>query len=616
MVTFDLEADGLYDVATQVWCGVFKDMNTGKVTEFRPHQIKEMLEFMDSCEHLAGQNVINYDFAVLRKLYGYEYKGQVTDTFILSQLANPDRVGGHSVDNWSKVLKGDQKVVHEDWSRFSEAMMIRCRTDTQIQCEIYTALQKELAPNNQVGIDWNESIALEHAVAKIVEKQEHYGAPFNTEKAIEYETMLSKLLIEIEAEVTQVLGLQVVKPNTSLKRLFKKDGTYHNNIKDWFQDDLLDCRAICGEFSKVEFRQIKPSMYQAVKQRYIQLGWIPSAFTEKGSPKTPSVEELEDFANRSGHDELRTIARYGSIANRRNILRTWIDVASRNGNRLPAGAFTNGTNTGRFRHITVVNVPRASSTKSGELIWYPEEQASFFGTEMRSLFYTDDEDYVIVGADAAGLELRCLAHYMGDAEFTDILLNGDIHKLFWEKAGGIVYVTSRQDMKTTTYAWLYGAGVYKLGTTCTAKAGTDYVAYGKAIESNLMKGLPKLDKLVQLVKQSSKRGFLRGLDGRKIYMRKSGFKVQVNKALNTLLQSTGSIIMKYFNVELFKLIEGLRVHQIISMHDELQFMCHREDEADLFKAIDNAIISTYKHFEFNLPLAMDVQSGANWAETH
>jgi len=421
-VTGDLEANGLYNEVTKVWCGVFQDMDSDEAWEFRPHQIKEMLEFMDSCEELIFHNGLNFDFAVLRKLYGYEYKGKVTDTFILSQLANPDRTGGHSVDNWAKILKGDQKVVHEDWSKFSEAMMIRCRTDTKIQCDIYRELQKELAPNKVVGIDWDESIDLEHAVAHIVERQEHYGAPFNMKKAVEYESMLSDLLVNIEKEVNQVLGMQVVKSKTPLKRLFKKDGTYHNNIMDWFPDELLEDRAICGQFSKVEFRQIKPSMYQAVKQRYIQLGWIPTAFTEKGSPKTPTVDELEDFANRSGYDKLRTIAKYGSIANRRNILRTWIDVAGRNRNRLPAGAFTNGTNTGRFRHITVVNVPRASSDKNGKLIWYPEEQASFFGTEMRSLFYTDDEDYTIVGADAAGLELRCLAHYMGDKEFTDVLL--------------------------------------------------------------------------------------------------------------------------------------------------------------------------------------------------
>jgi len=76
-------------------------------------------------------------------------------------------------------------------------------------------------------------------------------------------------------------------------------------------------------------------------------------------------------------------------------------------------------------------------------------------------------------------------------------------------------------------------------------------------------------------------------------MRKSGFKVQENKALNTLLQSTGSIIMKKFNVELMKLIKELRVHQIISMHDELQFMCHKEDKEQLLIAIDQAIETTY-----------------------
>ncbi len=46
IATGDLEADGLLDTATKVWCGVFKEQD-GTVRKFRPHQIKEMLDKLD-----------------------------------------------------------------------------------------------------------------------------------------------------------------------------------------------------------------------------------------------------------------------------------------------------------------------------------------------------------------------------------------------------------------------------------------------------------------------------------------------------------------------------------------------------------------------------------------
>ena len=71
---FDLEADGLLDQATRVWCGVFLEERTGKKHVFEEHQVPEMLKFMDTCSVLVAHNCISYDFPLLKKLYGYEYK--------------------------------------------------------------------------------------------------------------------------------------------------------------------------------------------------------------------------------------------------------------------------------------------------------------------------------------------------------------------------------------------------------------------------------------------------------------------------------------------------------------------------------------------------------------
>ena len=65
------------------------------------------------------------------------------------------------------------------------------------------------------------------------------------------------------------------------------------------------------------------------------------------------------------------------------------------------------------------------------------------------------------GADLSGIELRMLSHYLArhdGGRYADILLNGDIHQTNADKIG-----ISRKQVKTVTYAFLYGAGDEKIG---------------------------------------------------------------------------------------------------------------------------------------------------------
>ena len=613
-VVFDLEADGLYEEATQCWIGVFYDMETEEEHIFEPNQMEEMLEYIDNTPILVGHNIIGFDIPLLKKLFDFEYKGILVDTFILSSLSFPDRIGGHSVDNWGKIF-GHPKVEHEDWSKYTPEMKKRCRVDVQIQVKIYQHLFSELQPITHTGIDWDEAIKYEHLFGKQLAKQEYTGVPFNTPLAKEYLIRLTNDLKDIESEVDNILGVLPVKGSV-IRTIFLKTGAYRKHVVDWFTPEYIENRVISGPYCKIEFKQIKPSMYAAVKERYIQLGWKPTYYTEKGSPKAPTADELEEFANQSGLEQLKVIARYGSIANRRNILRKWIQVAEiHNRNSLPAGGFSIGTNTMRLRHTTVVNVPRATS-KDGELVYAPDYQPSFFGTEMRSLFYSPDKDYKMVGYDAAGLELRCLAHYLNNQAFTDTVLDGDIHTMLWDATGRDM-VASRSDQKTISYSWLYGAGDPKIGEGCTAlpESQRDAKAGAKA-RSNLLTNIDGLGNLIDLVTKASGRGYLRGIDGRKIFMRKSKGKVQTHKALNTLLQSTGAIIMKHFHVTLEGLITHLDAVKVLDMHDEAEQIVHKDDVEEFCRLVDVAIDITWKHFEFNIPLAMDTQVGNTWAEVH
>ena len=85
----------------------------------------------------------------------------------------------------------------------------------------------------------------------------------------------------------------------------------------------------------------------------------------------------------------------------------------------------------------------------------------------------------MVGADLSGIELRMLAHYLArydGGRYAKLLLEDDIHQINADKIG-----ISRRQVKTVTYAFLYGAGDEKIGhsydpqlsTTAAKKKGKE-----------------------------------------------------------------------------------------------------------------------------------------------
>src|SRR5690606_28269302 len=163
-----------------------------------------------------------------------------------------------------------------------------------------------------------------------------------------------------------------------------------------------------------------------------------------------------------------------------------------------------------------------------------------YGKECRELFCVD-EGYKLVGADASGLELRCLAHYMARYDggaYAKILLEGDIHTENQKAAG----LPTRDDAKRFIYSFLYGAGDAKIGQIIGKGE-----AAGKKLKENFLKRTPALKRLREDVAAAvKKRGYLIGIDGRKLHVRSE------HAALNTLLQSAGALLVKQATVNLYR----------------------------------------------------------------
>ena len=218
---------------------------------------------------------------------------------------------------------------------------------------------------------------------------------------------------------------------------------------------------------------------------------------------------------------------------------------------------------------------------------------------------------VLVGHDASGLELRMLAHYMNDDKYTEAVLHGDIHTLNQEMAG----LPSRDDAKTFIYAFNYGAGDAKIGSIIGKGARE-----GKAIKARFLAANPSLARLITNVTAASARGYLIGLDGRRVIMRRNPMngQIQKHKALNTLLQAAGSLVMKYSTIILNQLIldNGLSSIKVLDMHDECQAECLPE-EADLYGELAvRSIRDAGTLLGLNCPLDAEYKVGKTWADTH
>lgn len=161
-------------------------------------------------------------------------------------------------------------------------------------------------------------------------------------------------------------------------------------------------------------------------------------------------------------------------------------------------------------------------------------------------------------------------------------------------------------------AFIYGAGDAKLGSIVDGTA-----ADGARLRAQFLSALPKLGELIDKVKRAAKRGYLVGLDRRKIWMRRNdNGDVMVHKALNTLLQCAGAVVMKQSLVLLTEYAKDLDYIKVIDMHDEGQADVHPDDAEAYARYAEESIRAAGRHFKLNIPLDAEAKIGNAWHETH
>lgn len=575
---FDIETNGFLNVVTTIHCLVIKDSITGEVSSYTQGDLKEGLErLMHTNDLIAGHNVIKFDIPVIQKLYPWFTVNQskVVDTLVLSRLifsdlrerdgalielgVLPSKLwGSHSLKAWGYrlgVLKGEYGSEVDAWEVFTPEMLEYCIQDSEVTRQL-------LAKFDSLSYS-KQSIDLEHQVAWICSQMERNGWPFDVQGA-------AKLYTELVEKRTAIL----------------------TQMRETFEPLVIDrgFSEKTGKKLKDKVVEFNPGSRQHIADRLkTKYGWKPKEFTPSGQAKVD-----EDVLKALDYPEAQVLAEYFLVEKRIGQIaegdQAWLKLET-NG-KIHGSINTNGAVTGRATH----NSPNIAQVPGVSALW---------GMECRG-FFTVRPQYKMVGSDLSGLELRCLGHFLSrwdDGAYTQELLNGDIHTATQKAAG----LETRAQAKTLAYATLYGAGFAKIGSIVggTAKEG-------KAILDRWMKAMPALKNLKDAVAKSCERGYLIGLDGRRLPIRST------HSALNTLLQSAGALISKQWLIEQKKALEaeGIEYYLLGWIHDEVVVETTPEAAETVGQLIVKAAATAGEKFNLRCPIGAEYHIGMTWADVH
>jgi DNA polymerase I len=556
-VVFDIETTLGAD---KIWCIVCKHNDT--YYQFKDnHNLHRFEEFAKQTEEFIGHNIIGFDIPVVNKLFGKDLFShcKITDTLILSRLLNPVIDGGHSLKNWGIKLN-HFKIAFEQFDILTKEMLEYCRNDVDLTYKLYKFLLSKMK-------DFGESIQLEHDVAKIIQLQHERGFKLDIVGAYMLQSKFQEDMNELENKVRQTF------PPIKIQEEFIPKS--NNKAKGYVKG---------VPFTKVKYKEFNLGSRQQIAERLVMLGWKPKQKTDKGH----IIVDEKVLSQIDNIPEAKLINRFLMLQKRIAQVSSWIEAVREDG-RVHGKVITNGTITGRMSHQSpnMAQIPAVYSP---------------YGTECRGLWVAD-KGYKLVGVDASGLELRMLAHYMNDKDYTNEIINGDIHTANQIAAG----LESRDKAKTFIYAFIYGAGNAKIGSII---GGTQ--RDGERVKEKFLGATPSLRRLREKVERVAQRRWVKGLDNRKIIIR------YTHAALNTLLQGAGAIVMKKALTLLHQYVINKRIKAfpVVNVHDEFQFEVEENRVHEFGKLAVQSIVDAGTLLKVRCPLNGEYKIGNNWSETH
>lgn len=391
-------------------------------------------------------------------------------------------------------------------------------------------------------------------------------------------------------------------------------------------------------FTPMKRTEFNPSSRTHVQKRLkVKYGWVPEKFSKGGKSKGPQPVIDDDVLSALPYPEAKGLAKYFLLQKRIGQLATgrkaWLKMVRET--HLPTGQTiyrihgrvnTNGAVTGRCTHSNpnVAQVPKNTAGVKD----YPDSPI-LHGSTCRDLFIPI-APYELWGFDGSSLELCMLAHYVSKydkGEYATIVSEGkkelgtDPHSWLRDLIGVDIIgkgEAGRDNAKTVMYADLYGAGDEKRGAIVIPR-GTkkEKIELGKEIGFKMAENFSAKADLQSAIEASIEaNGFLKGLDGRTLRIRKA------HAALNTLLQSAGAIVMKKALVILDKQLSesglqcGPDYEFVANIHDEVQSEVLPKHSEVYDRLATMAVPQAGIALRVKCPLKAEAGKGLSWKYTH
>lgn len=602
----DCETDGLRDEATKVHIVCIENAISEEAYSFTDMSLlKEWIK--DHPDAIfVGHNDIAFDIPVLNSLVGTKIGiKHVVDTYVLSMLFSPSIAGGHSLDAWGKRV-GLPKLEHKDFSTFTPEMETYCINDVKVNKRVFRKLTERM---RSIGFT-EKSAELEHLSWHIIQnKQRRRGFPFNKDSAEKLYMYLRSREEELKNDIYKLWP-----PRFEVVELFAKsrkaNGDYTRNYLRHLEQypelrELPD-----GRYEALDWIEFKLSSPSQRVTKLLELGWIPTKFTKKtpkGGGGNPKVDEdsLLDFATESGNPEVRALALWIVTNSRANMIRNWLNCYNENTKALHGNLWVNNTLRYRSDNPNTQNIPRIRMDDDEKPIM---GELGGWTYESRDLWWAGDPNYMLVGVDAKGVQLRILAHYLEDDLFSNNILQKDPHaanQKAWNFKEG---KEGRSLAKTIVYATLMGAGDGRISVE--AKVPLDEAKEAKKIFFNQVPGLPGLIK--RLKWELNRTGRITLCDGSRVLVPSD------HMVIPYLLQGDESRIMRQAAIFVDEDVRRQRLDAIKvgDIHDEWQNLVRR-DQVEPYKTVAlGAFPRAGNAFNYRVPIEGDAKEGRTWAETH
>jgi len=477
-VLFDMEANGIHP--SLIHCMSFEIDGEIKSTV----DYNTMRDVLLNTEYLYGHNIMLWDIPHLERILQIKITATVIDTLVLSWYLYPT-LKRHGLEAWGEYF-GVPKPKIDDWENQTiEDYIHRCEEDTKINVKLLKKQYNNLHSLYDNEIDIDRIIEHLNFKMKCVQLAEAHRWKVDIKLV---ETGLAELEKSKEDLVKKLTDSMPTIPEYKIikrpKVYYKKNGDLSARALIWESK----CESLNIDNSSEEIRELvaqkipNPGSHTQVKDWLYSLGWKPMSFkyvrredgTNRKIPqvKIPmtsklcqSVLDLKDKC-----PDIIYLKDLSMISHRISILKGFLRDQK---NGYLTASVAGLTNTLRFRHKTLVNLPKVDRP---------------FAQAIRTSLVCHPGK-ILVGSDMCSLEDKTKQNYIWDYDpeyvkqmqdstydpHLDVCIKAGIltedqvdqHKLYKATKGkeGIDYSSERSKGKTVNYAAVYGAGVEKLSLT-------------------------------------------------------------------------------------------------------------------------------------------------------